>query len=76
LEHPAIAVRVNEISDARIGSARGIESGCKPSIPGSNGHFIPDFTDIHSTPDQKPLRGAEVLDDEEGVADRTGVFFR
>src|SRR5215831_9075736 len=64
LKHPAIAIRIGEIGEAGIVSARGVEAGCEASVPGSNGRLVPDLTDIDPTFEQTPPRGFEVGDDE------------
>jgi len=68
LKHPAIAIRIGEVGEAGIVSARGIEPGCETSVPGSNGYLVTDLTDVDPSLEQAPPRGLEVGDYEIDVA--------
>ena len=49
LKYPAIAIRIGEVGEAGIVSARGIEPGCETSVPGVNGYLVPNLTDFNPT---------------------------
>ena len=48
LQHPAVAIRIREASEAGVVPPRGVEPGCETSVSGINGHLVADFTDVDS----------------------------
>ena len=69
LKHPAIAIRIGEVGEAGIVSARGVEPGCETSVPGSNGRLVPDLSDPYSAFEQAVPSGLKICDDDIDVAE-------
>src|SRR5262249_49006388 len=68
LKHPGIAIRIGEVGKAGIVSSRGVEPGCEPPVPCSNGRLVPDLIDVSPTFEQTAPRRLEIGDDEIDVA--------
>ena len=66
--HPAVAIRIREVGEACIVSARRVEPGCETSVPGCNGRLVADLTDLDPTFEQAAPRSLKVGDDEIDVA--------
>ena len=64
LEHPAVAIRIGEVGEAGIVSAREVEPRCQNLRPRPNGRLVPDLTDLNPAFEQAAPRGLKVRDDE------------
>jgi hypothetical protein len=69
LQYPAVSIRIGEVGEASIISARRVEPGCETSVPGSNWRLVPDLADLDSTFDQAAPGGLEVRDHEVDLAE-------
>ena len=68
LQHPAVAIRIGEVSEAGLVSTRRVESGCESSVPSSNGRLVPDLADLYPTFEQAVPRGLQVRYNEINIA--------
>src|SRR5262249_41162272 len=64
LQHPTIAIRVREVSEARVVLARGVEPHRETSVPGIDRYFVPDCADRNPMMEQAAPRSLKVSDDE------------
>jgi hypothetical protein len=64
LQHPGVTIRIRELGEAGIVSARDVETGGKTSVPGSDWRLVPELANRHATFEQKIPRSLQIRDDE------------